>query len=161
MFAPIAVQDLSWQDPQFGGPDAILKWLECSKAYMNIPTATTNDLVEIGPVVNKSLSGTYNYIGAAISKNGLIAAAPYFVDRILYINTLNDNVTTGSTDILYDYGTTVYCSYNDSFYLGGDNKPGILKNPANNTSSLEYFYTESLFTSFPWVDQNIIYAIYY
>jgi hypothetical protein len=157
MFAPIAVQDLSWQDPQFGGPDAILKWLECSKAYMNIPTATTNDLVEIGPVLNST--NIYQYIGSAISKNGLIAAAPFFANRILYINTLNDNVTTGSTDILYDYGTTVYCSYNDSFYLGGGNTQGILKNPANNTSSLEYFYTESLFTSLPWVDQNIIYAI--
>jgi hypothetical protein len=98
MFAPIAVQDLSWQDPQFGGPDAILKWLECSKAYMNIPTATTDDLVEIGPLLNPT--NIFQYIGAAISKNGLIASAPFFANRMLYINTLNDSITTGSTDIL-------------------------------------------------------------
>ena len=153
MFAPIAVQDVSWPDPQFGGPDAILKWLECSRAYVNIPTSTTDDVSEVGPNFGVA---RYKWGGSAMAKNGLIAAAPFLNNaRVLWINTNTDYVATGSVAVTADYTQTLYCAYDDTFYMFGRDGAGLLKIPANNTGSYTTISSDRYLAG--WVNQNIIY----
>ena len=158
MFAPIALDDLSWPDPQFGGPDAILKYMACSEAYMQIPTATSNDVVQVGPVLEAL--PLLEYYGSAISKNGLIAACPLLATRVLYIDTNNDSVATGSVTVTPPYDSMIYCSYNDSFYCFGGNQEGIVEIAASNTGS-HTTYTSLQFSQGGYVDQNLIYLRQY
>lgn len=166
MFAPVAVQDLSWPDPQFGGPDAILKWLGCSQAYVNIPLATTDDVSTIGPNYG---NGRYKWVGSAIAKNGLICAAPHQNNnKLLFIDTNNDYVVSSSYAVSVESSTTangvVYCAYDDSFYIsrtpnGTYTYHGLIKVSASNTSS---FSTGSILPNTKigpgmWVDQDTIY----
>jgi len=163
MFAPIAVQDLSWPDPQFGGPDAILKWLECSQAYVNIPLATTDDVTTLGPNYG---DGTFKFIGSAIAKNGLICAGPHLINKVLFVDTNNDYVVTSSYAVspeatTYSQGV-IYCAYDDSFYI--QRAPnlgykGLIKINASNTSSYSTGSILSNTTIGPgmWVDQDTLY----
>jgi hypothetical protein len=163
MFAPVAAQDLSWPDPQFGDPSAILKWLECSQAYVNIPLATTDDVTTIGDDYG---TGTFKWIGSAMAPNGLICAGPHLRNTPLFVDTNNDYVATSSYAISSEADSyvqgVIYCAYDDSFYLqrapNRDFK-GLIKINASNTSSFSTgsILSNTLIAPGMWVDQDTIY----
>jgi hypothetical protein len=164
MFAPIATQDLSWPDPQFGGPDAILKWLGCSQAYANIPLSTTDDVITVGPNYG---TARYKWVGSAIAKNGLICACPQTnTNKLLFIDTNNDYVVSSSYAVSPNADAqlngVIYCSYDDSFYMSGRPNVGVNGLVKVNASDTSSFSTGSILPNTPlapgmYVDQDTIY----
>lgn len=149
MFPAISNLDVSWPDPATGGLDQIQKYIQAQNQY--IVGYGDNDAADVGSTFT---GGSYNYLGAAISDNGIITLAPLLASVPQFYNTVTNSNSTGAS--MSGRTDVVYSSNADAFYYGGESN-GVAKIRLSATGSAPTSITASGRFDQGCVNGNLIY----
>jgi hypothetical protein len=149
MFPAISNLDVSFPDPSVGGLDQIQKYIQAQNQYL-IQTGS-DDAAFVG---NSFTGGSFGYLGAAISKSGIILAAPFFTNAGQFYNTVTNS--NSETTALSGRVSVTYSAKADAFYVGGESN-GLVKIPLSDTGSTPTTITGSGGYSEGAVNGNLIY----
>lgn len=147
MFPAISNLDISWPDPSTGGLDQIQKSIQAQNQYQ-LQTGS-NDAAAAGGTFT---GGSFYFLGAAISKAGVITLAPLSAGAAQFYNTVTNSNSAGAA--LTNKLSVEYCEFNDTFYYSG--AAGLHKISASNTGSAATLITGSAFRQ-GYVNGHLIY----